>query len=1006
MVNLRSLISRLSPSTFRAVTTGLLSALIILPLWLPWHGRAQSPLSAPPFRGGGGHLAMRAYKVPFKPGPIGPDGKVHQLPPGKTTFMPEGETEQAEAAKERAAAGLFDLTTKPPVRVLSPEEQKELHWNPSVLNVSGRRATQVQTATNERAHGAGHNVGPVAAASSSAGFFGSGWTGQIPPDGGVAAGHFNIVTVVNSVVNVLDKNGNLLSSALLSDLFSPVGVAAQDQIFDPFIVFDPDLDRFFLLTTSVSDSPKRSTFLLAVSAADDVHEGWNVFAFDATLNGSGSSNNWCDQPYIGMDSVAVYFSCNMFSFPFNFPRGSFQYSKIRIMTKDELVNGPCCSWWDFWDIREAFLNTQVSTSVRAAIMHFARDTDGDFWVDAAGQGGGDNTLHIWHLTGAANCCNGSSSGPNLDGENDDTVGSFGVAPDALQPNAVQALDVPDTRVQFATWEFGHLSVGQTIACNQGGTTEACAAFTEIDVSGYPNMSNVNDWFLSEPEGTNVYYPWVEQNANADKMMVYTRSDGSATFPGAFAAPIPRSSICTLCVGSETTLQAGGGNYLRLDSQNKNRWGDYHGAAADPDFLGIWVEGEYASPSPSNTWSTWIKPAYNTYAPIDSPSPASLAFGNQAVFSSSGSQEVIFTNNGNASLQMFKVSIAGDSDFQLTDDGCSGQFILVGASCRVFVDFSPTVAGSASANLTIPDNTPAGTTTVPLSGTGLQAGTSTSAGSSLNPSTFGQAVTLTAQVVSSTAGTPTGTATFHDGTATLGTVSLKGGIAAITTAALSGGTHSITVTYHGDKNFLSSVSPALSQVVQRAGSSTTVTSSRNPSTFGQAVTLTATVTPQFGGTVRGTVSFKDGTAVLGSGSITSGKATFVTSSLHAGNHSITATYNGSAGLLPSTSAVLTETIHKAKTTTTLTSAPNPSTSGQAVTFTAKVTPAFGGKPTGTVTFRDNTTATALGNGTVNSSGIASFTTSKLAVGTHSVSANYHGDTNFNASSSTAINQVVK
>ena len=230
----------------------------------------------------------------------------------------------------------------------------------------------------------------------SKGFPGISYTGFIPPDGGLAAGQVNVVAVVNDTINVWDKNGTLLSSQSLGDFFSALGTPGQDFIFDPSIQYDTDFQRFFVLATSVNSGANRSSHLLAVSAADDVAQGWLLYAFDATLDGGNSSSNWCDYPHLGMDSVAIYMSCNMFSFPTS--GGSFQYSKIRILTKDELVNGGCCSWWDFWDLREGFLNLTSSFTVRPAVMHFARDSDGDFWINAGGQGGSDITLHIWHLT--------------------------------------------------------------------------------------------------------------------------------------------------------------------------------------------------------------------------------------------------------------------------------------------------------------------------------------------------------------------------------------------------------------------------------------------------------------------------------------------------------------------------------------------------------------------------------------------------------------------------------
>src|SRR5207248_3108285 len=124
----------------------------------------------------------------------------------------------------------------------------------------------------------------------------------------------------------------------------------------------------------------------------------------------------------------------------------------------------------------------------------------------------------------------------------------------------------------------------------------------------------------------------------------------------------------------------------------------------------------------------------------------------------------------------------------------------------------------------------------------KADTTTALVSLANPSVFGQAVTFTATVtaVAPGAGTPTGTVTFKDGTTTLGTGALSGGQATFTTSALSVTTHTITATYGSDTNFNSSTSSALSQVVNKADTTTAVVSAANPSKFGQSVMFTATV----------------------------------------------------------------------------------------------------------------------------------------------------------------------
>ncbi len=95
---------------------------------------------------------------------------------------------------------------------------------------------------------------------------------------------------------------------------------------------------------------------------------------------------------------------------------------------------------------------------------------------------------------------------------------------------------------------------------------------------------------------------------------------------------------------------------------------------------------------------------------------------------------------------------------------------------------------------------------------------------------------------------------------------------------------------------------------------------------------------------------------------------------------------------------------AATTSTLTSSPNPSANGQAVTFTAVVDSNGGTPPDGeTVSFMEGTTV--LGTGTL-SGGSATFTTSTLNVGTTLVKALYAGDSDFDGSKSKPVKQVVK
>ena len=191
-------------------------------------------------------------------------------------------------------------------------------------------------------------------------------------------------------------------------------------------------------------------------------------------------------------------------------------------------------------------------------------------------------------------------------------------------------------------------------------------------------------------------------------------------------------------------------------------------------------------------------------------------------------------------------------------------------------------------------------------------TITSLSASANPSVFGQQVSLRALVTpaNSSSLTPTGVVTFSDGATQLGTVTLSSGMAIFNTSSLGVGTHSITAAYGGDSNFAPSTSSVFSQVVNQAGTTTSLSASPNPSNFGQPVTLTATIAAVApgAGSPTGTVTFQDGTIPLSTGTLNSaGNATFSTSSLTSGSHSVTASYSGDSNFLVSTSAPINVTV---------------------------------------------------------------------------------------------------
>ena len=273
---------------------------------------------------------------------------------------------------------------------------------------------------------------------------------------------------------------------------------------------------------------------------------------------------------------------------------------------------------------------------------------------------------------------------------------------------------------------------------------------------------------------------------------------------------------------------------------------------------------------------------------------------------------------------------------------------------------------------------------------------------------GTTITFTATVSSAIGLTPGGNVVFKDGATTIGTAPLSSGVAMLNISTLAPGTHSIVAAYGGDPNNDISSSPGLTETVQQLGTTTTLTSDANPANAGAQIHFTAkvaivsTATPD--GAITGSVTFVDGTTNLGTIAVdASGNAVLAVSNLAVGAHALVATYNGNTNYATSSSAPFSETVQQTTTTTSLSSSNLNSLAGKPVTFTATVSSTTGGIPTGPVSFREG--ATVLGQGTLNTQGVATFTTSTLSVGTHNIIAVYIGDNNYATSQSPSIAQVI-
>jgi hypothetical protein len=282
-----------------------------------------------------------------------------------------------------------------------------------------------------------------------------------------------------------------------------------------------------------------------------------------------------------------------------------------------------------------------------------------------------------------------------------------------------------------------------------------------------------------------------------------------------------------------------------------------------------------------------------------------------------------------------------------------------------------------------------------------------------PSGYEAPMTLTASVSAAIpgAGSPTGVVRFFDGATLLGSAVLNAGAATLSTAGLDAGTRTFEARYDGDLAFEPGTASA--PHVIRAADQTpalVVSSSRNPSSAGQSVTLTATVTMP-SGAVTGTVDFFSGATFLGTSTISAGRATFTTTSLATRSHAITARYRGLGTVPPGRSEVFVQSVGSTGwknrvTSMAVTVAPNPATLGDTVVVTATVTGSASVAPTGRILFMVDGVVVGEPTATAVSSTVAraTLTVPGLAHGRHAISATYLGDPTYKGSTGRATGTV--
>ena len=321
-------------------------------------------------------------------------------------------------------------------------------------------------------------------------------------------------------------------------------------------------------------------------------------------------------------------------------------------------------------------------------------------------------------------------------------------------------DSPYEAYQFeGTLEGGKPISGITIS---GDTVDKVGTYVfQNQTSGAVGVSGVT--------ATNVGVGGVE---DCDSGMVLTQGSGNSGWSGASTCGFPAAapvvafpSTVTFekaTVGSATPVQkvtvyntgraaatlggvSASGGFTVAPDPNKP-CGTSLNAANDTD-PGMWcqVDVSYTAPAAGLTTGTLTIPSSQPGSPTTvglvgsdggtqvhtaiGASPGSLAFGSEAVGSTTAARTVTVSNPGPGSATLGSIAVSGP--FARTST-CGGS-LAAGASCTIDVTFTPTAGGAQSGTLAITNSTTSTPVAVALTGTGVTSTTNLAAGAAISAS---------------------------------------------------------------------------------------------------------------------------------------------------------------------------------------------------------------------------------------------------------------------------------
>ncbi|MEO6044673.1 MAG: IPT/TIG domain-containing protein [Tepidiformaceae bacterium] len=425
-------------------------------------------------------------------------------------------------------------------------------------------------------------------------FDGALYDGPTPPDNGFGVGPSHVVQFVNGQGHIYDRTTahTEVSTFNLSTFFGVPVVPANipnASYSDPRVLYDAQSGRWYAAIlifdgcTNSCATASNSEIDVAVSWSSDPTGNWSVYPV-----GTNYSNQLLDQPKLGVSNDKAVLTWNITGFA-----GPYQF--VEVQKSDLVAHAGSVSVFSFatdsthYNVIPVVTLGNISTEYAASINR------------------GGSTLTVFEFTGTPN------SSPNVT-THDFAVGTVNDPPSADQSGDPRQLDTGTAGEQSAVWQSGTLWSAGNTACTPPGDTvvRACLSFHRVNTGSW---SLVTDTSVGQ-NGAHLFYPSVMVDSAGNLFAGHSVSSsgqfgtaGMTYFAGGtIAASNPGfdykvglgSYNCTYCYNA--AIPPAG------PTPSRNRWGDYSGAAQDPNNpKDVWLSEEFATynTASTNNWAVEI-----------------------------------------------------------------------------------------------------------------------------------------------------------------------------------------------------------------------------------------------------------------------------------------------------------------------------------------------------------------------------------------------------------------